>query len=114
MKRVCALDVVAAYKATGLIPIRKAWVSEDDRGGCALDTLGFWLQQTRGEDWADQNLDPTYIKGFIDAWDADEPLVVLPDQDNPSKLYLMGYWDSILCRDAVEEAFDSIHEVEAS
>lgn len=114
MKRICALDVVTAYKETGLIPIRKAWMSEDDRGGCALDALGAWHSQTRGEDWADENLDSTYIKGFIDAWDSDEPLAACPKVEDSDKIYLMGYWDAILCRDAIDSEFNTIHEVGAN
>ena len=112
MKRVSANDVVNAYKATGLIPIRKAWESPDARGGCAIDALARWATSLSGEAWADQNLEPDYIRGFTDAWDADAPAEILEQQEN-NKSYLIGYWDAILCRDAVENEFTSITEVEA-
>jgi len=113
MKRVCAYDVVNAYEATGLIPIRKAWSSKDERGGCAIDALARWSTSLSGAAWADENLDPEYTRGFTDAWDADEPAEIL-DQCDDNKSYLIGYWDAILCRDAVEKTFDSISEVQAS
>lgn len=114
MKRVCSVDVVNAYKATGLIPVRKVWTSEDERGGCALDALARWTSDARGEDWADAKLDPIYLRGFLDAWDADEPHVVLEQEEDPPRKYLIGYWDAILCRDAVQREFDSICAIEAS
>ena len=112
MKRVCALDVVNAYKATGLIPIRMAWTSNDARGGCAIDALANCYHGVSGEEWAAENLDSVYIKGFLDAWDAPEPSAVLEEKN--AKPYLIGYWDAILCREAVEREFSSITEVDAS
>jgi hypothetical protein len=114
MKRVCAIDVVNAYKATGLIPIRKAWTTTDQRGGCAIDALARYTTEYCGEQWADDNLEPNYLRGFLDAWDADEPQTILEQEDNPPQNYVVGYWDAILCRDAVHREFDSISEVEAN
>jgi hypothetical protein len=103
--RVNANDVVTAYKATGLIPIRKAWQSEDERGGCAIDALAHHIAGVTGEAWAVENLEPDYIKGFVDAWDEDHPKII--DEKGSSKNFLIGFWDAILCREAVEKAFSS-------
>jgi len=103
-------DVVTAYKVTGLIPIRKAWETTDERGVCAIDAIAAWLgAETNGEAWAADNLNHNYTQGFIEAWDADEPKI-LDERENP-KEFLIGYWDAILCREAVEEEFASIHVV---
>ena len=112
INRVSANDVVEAYKATKLIPIRKAWCSNDDRGGCALEAIAQWSTCLTGDDWATAHLTERYIKGFLDAWDADEPKDVLDMEAHSDKQYLLGYWDAILCREAVVAEFDSIAEVE--
>jgi hypothetical protein len=111
--RMNANDVVTAYKVTGLIPIRKAWQSEDSRGGCAIDAVSRWLDEdSSGEPWATDNLNHDYVKGFLDAWDSDEPKI-LNETENP-KEFLIGYWDAMLCREAVEKEFTSITEVQTS
>lgn len=113
MKRISAIDVVNAYKATCLIPIRKAWQSADQRGGCAIDALAYHQYGTGGYSWAAENLQPEYALGFTDAWDVDDPTETLGQSDT-NKNYLIGYWDAVLCRDAVEEAFGSVSEVETN
>jgi len=98
-------DVISAYKETGLIPVRKAWQTDDARGGCAIDAVARAHGAHNGEAWADEHLDPNYIRGFVDAWDADDPKI-MGETDN-CKEYLIGFWDSIICRDAVEQEFTS-------
>jgi len=112
MRRVSAVDVVAAYKATCLIPIRTAWQTSDNRGGCALDVLAWWFEGIGGEEWAADNLDHIYTQSFLDAWDADETRS-LTATEQPQE-YLLGYWDAILCREAVEEEFASAFESDVS
>ena len=69
MMRLLPGEVVAAYEATGRIPIRLAWTTTDDRGGCAIDTLaesrGITTNSLRSE------LDNRYETGFLTAWDSD-------------------------------------------
>lgn len=111
MMRMNANDVVTAYKVTGLIPIRKAWQSDDSRGGCAIDAVARWIEETNcGEPWATENLHPDYGKGFVEGWDADEPKIL--NERDSCKEYLLGYWDAILCREAVEEEFSSVKAVQ--
>jgi len=98
-------DVVNAYKKTGLIPVRKAWQTEDARGGCAIDAVARSLGATNGEAWASEHLQENYIRGFVDAWDSDEPKIL--DETGNCKDYLIGYWDAIICRDAVASEFSS-------
>jgi hypothetical protein len=105
MKRMSSVDVVNAYKATGLIPIRKAWEADDSRGGCAIDAVARHLEGIHGEAWADANLEHNYTRGFVDAWDADTPVIL--DETQECKEFLIGYWDAIICRDAVEREFAS-------
>ena len=111
MIRVLPTDVVSAYKATGLIPIRKAWESKDGRGGCAIDALARHTTDLSGNAWASR-LDDLYCKGFTNAWDADKPR--LEDEDCPSQMYRQGYWDAVLCRAAVLKEFASITPIETS
>ena len=105
MKRMNPTDVVAAYEATGLIPVRRAWETQDGRAGCAIDAVARHRQNANGEDWAADNLHEMYTRGFVDAWDADQPQIL--DETGSTQEYLIGYWDAILCRDAVEQAFGS-------
>ena len=104
MLRINPSDVVAAYTATGLIPIRKAWESVDGRGGCPFSALAQQMGEDSGESWAGR-LDEHYTRGFIDAWDADQPAIL--NETKNDKRYLIGYWDAIICRDAVEQTFSS-------
>ena len=107
MIRVMATDVVNAYKATGLIPVRCVWHSQNPRGGCAIDTLAQALGEGEGEEWA-KRLDDRYLQGFLDAWDADEPDL----EEDTERNYSMGFWDAVACRRAVTEEFSSITMIE--
>ena len=69
MLRINPSDVVKAYTATGLIPIRKAWESANGRGACAFSAMASYLGEDGGEAWASK-LDDSYVRGFNDAWDA--------------------------------------------
>jgi len=106
--RMNASDVVSAYKDTGIIPIRKAWNTGDGRGGCPFDALARTIGVESGEIWSSGCFDPEYVEGFNDAWDADEPKAL--DQTTKRKKFLIGYWDAVLCREAVEKAFSSVPE----
>jgi len=105
MIRVNASDVVRAYMLTNRIPIRRAWQSESGRGSDAIDAYARARGAQSGEDWADEHLDPNYLKGFLTAWDAEKPEIL--QETSNGKNYLIGYWDAILCRDAVEQEFNS-------
>lgn len=106
MLRMNSTDVVDAYKATGLIPVRKAWMTQDARGGCAFDAVARHLAHCPGEAWADAHFDSGYIRGFVEAWDADQPVIL--EETGNDKEFLIGYWDAILCREAVEKEFTSV------
>jgi len=103
MNRVTPREVVTAYTKTNNIPIRQAWTSQDPRGGCAFETMA----QARGVDCNSMiaDMDQSYVKGFIDAWDADKPqemsLLDLPEQSR------LGFQDGYTCRRAVEAFFTS-------
>lgn len=105
MIRMNSSDVVNAYKKTGLIPIRKAWQTPDARGGCAIDAFARSRGEVNGEAWAFENLNEDYVRGFNDAWDADDPRIL--DERGDCKEFLIGFWDAIICREAVEREFAS-------
>lgn len=105
MLRINPQDVISAYKETGLIPVRKVWTTSDSRGGCAIDAVAQWSANDSGEAWASKNLDPNYTQGFVEAWDADEPQIL--SETEHCKEHLIGYWDAIICREAVETEFAS-------
>lgn len=108
MIRVMPTDVVNAYKQTGLIPIRRAWQSLDDRGGCAIDALARCQGEDNGEEWS-ARLGHAYLKGFLDAWDAETPLI----EGEVSGEFRQGFWDAVLCRAAVEKEYSSITTIDA-
>ncbi|MGD9725626.1 MAG: hypothetical protein AB7L09_03410 [Nitrospira sp.] len=107
MVRMLPEEIVKAYSATGLIPIRMAWTTTDRRGGCALDALaksrGCSVDTLRGL------LDEHYEAGFLAAWDADDPNdpEIIEVLKSRATIVKRGYADGILCRRAVERAFDS-------
>lgn len=108
MSRILPDDVVEAYKATGVIPIRMAWITTDARGGCAIDTLarhyGVCTDDLR------KTLDTQYEEGFLLAWDSDLPTsdeVVLKVEAEGNTHLRQGYCDGLLCRSAVESSFSS-------
>jgi len=108
MTRVLPDDVVQAYYHTGLIPIRCAWNTTDNRGGCAIDALA----RHRGIDTDDLrgSLPDRYEEGFLLAWDSDEPRhsgivgKIKAEADDSVK---RGFCDGLLCRSAVEKTFSS-------
>ena len=108
MTRVLPDDVVQAYKATGMIPIRLAWFTKDERGGCAIDCLA--RHRGMDTDVLRKELQGRYEEGFIYAWDSDDPrntaLIdkVKAEQDQNLK---QGFCDGLLCRSAVEKTFSS-------
>ena len=108
MTRMLAADVIDAYNSTGLIPIRLAWCSRNNRGGCAIDALA----QHRGittEDLRSQF--PTrYEEGFLYAWDAEEPRRrAYTDKIKAEKdeMVTKGFCDGLRCRAAVEKTYSS-------
>jgi hypothetical protein len=108
VSRILPDDIVEAYRATGVIPIRMSWITTDTRGGCAIDTLARHLSVRTDE--LRRTLDTRYEEGFLYAWDADNPIEQsLLDQikTEDSKQLSLGYSDGIKCRTAVEEAFSS-------
>lgn len=115
MSRILPDDVVAAYQATGAIPIRMAWITKDARGGCAIDTvarhLGVCTEDLR------KTLDKRYEDGFLVAWDSDVPTapeLVEQVQEQDDESFRRGYCDGLMCRQAVEKQFSSeIPAVEA-
>jgi len=109
MIRVMATDVVNAYKATGLIPIRRAWESMDGRGGCAIDALARHWTDLSGQSWAER-LDEDYVHGFTAAWDCEETRTYELSDSDP-RAFKIGFWDGVLCRNAVEQEFSSITAV---
>jgi hypothetical protein len=113
MNRVNPHNVVEAYKVTKLIPIRKAWTTTDTRGACAFDALARASTDMNGDEYSKAYFDEVYIKGFIEAWDADTPLDII-DKDEKCNMYLTGFWDAMVCRDVVTMEFDSVAVVEAS
>lgn len=108
MSRILPDDIVEAYRATGVIPIRMSWITTDTRGGCAIDTLARYFSVQTDE--LRRTLDTRYEEGFLYAWDADDPadrsLLAQIKAEDSEKLNL-GYSDGIACRKAVEEAFSS-------
>lgn len=112
MFRMSPSDVVNAYKTTGIIPVRKVWQTPHGRGGCAFDVIARSLNIENGEAWSSQKFAKEYVDGFNEAWDADDPEVL--DKSAGHKAYLIGYWDAILCREAVESAFASVAETKSS
>jgi len=102
MIRVNPVDVLEAFKKTGLVPVRLAWQSQNPHGGCALETLSL-SHGIACEDFISA-LDQEYLEGFVHAWDSDKPEL---DTSKMRGGYLKGYWDSIRTRDLVTSYFSS-------
>lgn len=113
MNRMNPHDVVNAYKATGLIPIRRAWTTTDARGACAFDAYARSCTDMTGDQFSSYYYDADYVKGFVEAWDAEDPMDLL-DQEERCTVYLTGFWDAVACRDLVVQEFESITAVETS
>lgn len=113
MNRVNAQHVVDAYKITGLIPVRRAWSTTDARGGCAMDALARATTSLNGHEYAQTYFEELYISGFVDAWDAEDPMDLL-DQDQRCNTYLTGFWDAVSARDMVTKEFESIEVAETT
>ncbi len=108
MIRVLPDDVVKAYAATNLIPIRCAWTTTDSRGGCAIDALAIH-HGVATEDLREQ-LTEGYEEGFLLAWDAQDPrcdAIINWVKANTSDVLKRGFCDGLLCRSAVEKTFSS-------
>ncbi len=108
MMRLLPGEVVAAYQHTGRIPIRMAWTTTDDRGGCAMDAVAQSMGLSTDEFRA--KLDDRYEVGFLTAWDADNPgsaeiREFIEAEDTAHKL---GYCDGVVCRREVERVFSSL------
>ena len=107
MMRLLPGIIVAAYEATGRIPIRMAWTTKDERGGCAIDTLaearGVTTEDLRAE------LDDQYEVGFLTAWDADNPrsFEIQEMVEDESAALKLGYCDGVVCRREVERMWSS-------
>ena len=108
MNRVLPDDLVRAYDDTGLIPIRLAWTTTDERGGCALDAMARWRGVTTQE--LRDSFSPRYEEGFLLAWDSDFPQseeVVHKVRNEDDGILARGFCDGILCRSAVEKTFSA-------
>lgn len=114
MNRIRPRDVVAAYEATGLIPIRKSWTSRDDRGGCAFDAVARHRTSFSGHEMATQFYEDNYVQGFLDAWDADDPRDLYEKIGEKDAPYCTGFNDAMDCAEAVVRAFESIEVVESA
>lgn len=108
MSRVLPDDVVNAYYHTNLIPIRCAWSTTDNRGGCAIDALA----RHRGvlTDELRATFAPRYEEGFLMAWDADDPhhsAIISKIKAEDDDVVKQGFCDAMLCRSAVEKTFSA-------
>ena len=108
MTRILPDDVVKAYSHTGLIPIRCAWNTTDERGCCAIDVVARWLQIPTNE--LLESLDEGYEDGFLFAWDSDNPRhgqIIDKIKSSKRDSVKRGFCDGLLCRSAVEKTFSS-------
>jgi hypothetical protein len=101
-------EVVDAYNSTCLIPIRLAWNTRNDRGGCAIAAVaqhrGVSLDEVRNE------FPTRYEEGFLYAWDAEEPrreFYIDKIKKEDDEMVTRGFCDGLLCRSAVESAYSS-------
>lgn len=103
MNRVLPEQVVEAYKVTGLIPIRCAWVNKDRRGACALSTVACHRRMHRARLLL--QLGEEYEMGFTGAWDEDSPGDVPSERLKPR--YRLGWFDGVSARKALNAEFGS-------
>lgn len=108
MGRMLPAEVVDAYNSTCLIPIRLAWNTKNDRGGCAIAAVaqhrGVSLDEVRSQ------FPIRYEEGFLYAWDDEEPRRksctdrIKAEND---EMVIKGFCDGLRCRAAVERTYSS-------
>lgn len=111
MKRITPEDVVDAYIATGMYPVFKKWGTLDQKGGCALTTIGTMQgcykhpcsNGSKANHYASElGLERLYLSGFVHGFDRPK-LVEMGPAENTH--YDLGRYDGRAARMAVKAHF---------